>query len=133
MSFLFIPMKILLDTNFLLIPAQFKVDIFSEIERIVQDSYKIYILEQTIDELNNIFEKQKGKNKQAAKLALQLIKQKDLNTIKNSQKGIVDDIILDIVDNGYIVATQDKELKNKLKDKKIKTITLRAKKYLVMN
>jgi len=126
-------MKILLDTNFLLIPSQFKVDIFSEIERIVQDSYKIYILEQTIDELNNIFEKQKGKNKDAAKLALQLIKQKDLNTIKNSQKGIVDDIILDIVDNTYIVATQDKELKNKLKDKKIKTITLRAKKYLVMN
>ena len=126
-------MKILLDTNFLLIPAQFKVDIFLEIERITGDSYKICILEQTIDELNSIIEKQSGKNKDAAKLALQLIKQKDLNTIKNSQKGIVDDIILDIVDNSYIVATQDKELKNKLKDKKIKIITLRAKKYLVIN
>lgn len=125
-------MKILLDTNFLLIPTQFKVDIFSEIERIANFPYKLYILKQTIDELKNIIEKQRGKHREAANLALKLIKQKDLNTIKNSQKGIVDDIILNIVDSGFIVATQDKELKKALKNKKIKTISLRAKKYLIM-
>ena len=123
-------MKILLDTNFLLIPAQFKVDIFSEIERIADFPYELCILEQTIDELNKIIKEQKGKNREAAKLALQLVKQKGLNTIRNSQKGNVDDIILDIVDSSYVVATQDKELKRLLKKKKIKTIILRAKKYL---
>jgi len=126
-------MKILLDTNFLLIPSQFKVDIFSEIERIMYEPYKIYILEQTIDELKKIIKEQKGKHREAANLALKLIKQKDLNTIKNFSKDSVDDIILDIVDSSYIVATQDKELKKVLKEKKIKIIALRAKKYLVIN
>lgn len=126
-------MKILLDTNFLLIPAQFNVDIFSEIERIADFPYRICILKQTIDELKKIIKEQKGKHRNAAKLALQLIKQKDLNTIKNSSKDSVDDIILDIVNPEYIVATQDKELKDRLKRKKIRIITLRAKKYLVMN
>ncbi len=121
-------MKILLDTNFLLIPAQFRVDIFAEIERIMKEPYKLYILKQTIDELNKIIEKQRGKHREAAKLALQLIKQKGLNTIRISSKGSVDDIIKNIAKN-YIVATQDKELKKSLK----KVITLRAKKYLVIS
>jgi uncharacterized protein len=124
-------MKILLDTNFLLIPAQFKVDIFSEIDRIVDEPYKLYILEKTIDELNKIIKEQKSRHKEAANIALKLIKQKGLNTIKNSTNYSVDDIIVDIADD-YVVATQDKELKKRLKEKNIKIITLRAKKYLVI-
>ncbi len=126
-------MKIILDTNFLLIPAQFKVDIFSEIERIVHEPYELFIVEQTIGELKSIIEKQSGKKRQAAKLALQLIKQKGLNTIKNFQKGIVDDIILSIANKEFAVATQDKGLKKALKKKNIKIITLRARKYLVIS
>ncbi len=124
-------MKILLDTNFLLIPAIFKVDIFEEIKRIVNEPYKLYILDKTIDELKKIVKEQKGKHKEAAKIALQFVKQKSLNTIKNSTKDSVDDIIVDIADD-YVVATQDKELKKRLKEKNIRIITLRAKKYLVM-
>ena len=55
-------MKILLDTNFTLIPAQFKVDIFSELA-----NNKLYILDRTLEELKNI------KN---SKLTLSLIKKK---------------------------------------------------------
>ena len=123
-------MQIILDTNFLLIPAQFKVDIFSEIERICDFPYKIYILEQSIDELNKIILEQKGKNKAAAKLALQLIKQKGLNTIGISKKDSVDNILANLPEKDYIVATQDIELKRRLKAKNIKIITLRNKKYL---
>jgi len=123
-------MKIILDTNFLLIPAQFKVDIFSEIERICDFPFKIYILEQSVGELNKVKEEQTGKNKAAAKLALQLVKQKGLNTIKNSKKDSVDNILVDIADKDIIIATQDIELKKRLKAKNIKIITLRSKKYL---
>ena len=122
--------KILLDTNFLLIPAKFKVDIFSEIDRLCNFGYKLFIVDKTIGELNNIVDKQKGKEKAAAKLALLLIKNKKVEIIK-TEEGKVDDIILGL--NGYIVATQDKELKRRLKKKDLETITLRQKRYLIID
>ncbi|MBW2966170.1 hypothetical protein KY342_03635 [Candidatus Woesearchaeota archaeon] len=124
--------KILLDTNFLLIPSQFNIDIFSEIDRIMLANYKLYVLDKSIDELKKIItdKKQKLKNKKAAKLALQLIKTKKPNIIKTKQDKPVDDIIADL--KGYIIATQDINLKKRLKFKKTKIITLRAKKKLII-
>ena len=55
--------KIILDTNFLLIPPTLKIDIFSEIEKIMGEPYRLYILDMSIDELNNISKTQKGKSK----------------------------------------------------------------------
>ncbi|ENO12016.1 hypothetical protein MBGDC06_00279, partial [Thermoplasmatales archaeon SCGC AB-539-C06] len=70
--------KIILDTNFLLIPAQFKVDIFDEIDRIILEKYQLFVLDKTIDELKKIIadKKQKMRNRRAAKLGLQLLKSK---------------------------------------------------------
>ena len=65
--------KIILDTNFLLVPFQFNVDIFSEIERICDFQYSIFILDTTVDELKKVMAEQKGKHKEQAKAALSLI------------------------------------------------------------
>ena len=46
--------RIILDTNFLLIPGQFKVDIFQEIGKIMGESYELCIFQPTIDELTKI-------------------------------------------------------------------------------
>jgi len=121
--------KIILDTNFLLIPAQFKVDIFSEIDRIMLEKFQLYTLDKILDELTSIQKdtKQSQKNKKAAKLALQLIKAKKVSIIKTNQDKPVDDIIADL--KGYIIATQDINLKRRLKTK---IITLRAKKKLII-
>ena len=125
--------KILLDTNFLMICYQSKVDIFSEIERICSFRYKIYVLDKSIDELKSIIERQKGKNKEAAKIALQLLKIKDVNIIKTNSKKQTDDIINDLAsEEGYIVATQDKDLKRKLVNQGATVIALRQKKLLIM-
>lgn len=123
--------KILLDTNFLLLPAQFNVDIFSEIDRICLFKYQLFILDKTIDELKKIIadKKQKLKNRQAAKLALLLLKEKKVKILKTKADLPVDDIIVGL--KGYIVATQDIGLKRRLKSKKTKLITLRAKKKLI--
>jgi len=125
--------KIILDTNFLLIPYIFKVDIFSEIDRVSSFKYDICIINRTIDELERIAEKQKGKNKEAAKFALKLIKQKSLKRIgKIQDTRDVDDIILDLDKTNLIVATQDKALKKRLRQNKILVIVLRQKKYLMI-
>jgi len=125
--------KILLDTNFLMIPARFNVDIFSEIERIFVANYKLFILDKTIEELDNIIKNQKGKHKAAAKLALKLIEVKKINVLKTTIDAHTDDLIVESAVKGYIVATQDMELKRKLRQKNAQIITLRQKKYLVIS
>jgi rRNA-processing protein FCF1 len=122
-------MKILLDTNFLLIPAQFNIDIFAEIHRIIDGKYTIYVLDRSIDELKKLSTspKQSLKNRRAAKLGLQLIKAKKVKILKQ-KGGSVDDILAKI--KGYTIATQDTALKRRIKNKKI---VLRAKKKLVFS
>jgi len=125
--------KILLDTNFLLIPAQFRVDIFSEIERICNFNYKLHILDRTIEELDSIIEKQKGKSKDAAKLALKLIKLKKISIIKTKEKLATDRLIIKTANKKeFIVATQDKFLKKQLKTENTALIVLRQKKRLLL-
>ncbi len=132
--------KVVLDTNFLMIPAIKKVDIFAEIKRIMDEPYKIYIVKESLDELNKIIEEQKGRHREAAKIALALIKakkpvvletkQKDLKRKLISNEIVVDDIILEIADEDFIVATQDKAFKKKLADKEINYIYLKNKKLV---
>lgn len=119
--------RIILDTNFLLIPSQFNVDIFAEIERIADFNYELCIFDKTIYELNKIINEQKGKHKLSAKLALAIIKIKKIKVLK-SPAGNVDEILEKQKD--AVIATSDKGLINKLKNKRIKVIRLMQKKYL---
>ena len=134
--------SIILDTNFLLIPGQFKVDIFRELERVIETPYRLVVLDATIDELKELSSSKgaKGKDKDAAKLALKLVQAKtetqNINIV-TSAEPYVDRAILkmaqeDQKDKKLVVATQDQELKRLLKKAGTKTITLRQKKYLIM-
>ncbi|GIU70178.1 MAG: hypothetical protein KatS3mg002_1414 [Candidatus Woesearchaeota archaeon] len=121
--------RVILDTNFLMIPAQKKIDIFEEIKKILNTPYQLYIFTGTIEELKKI-SSGKGKESINARVTLQLIKQKNLKTLKDSIGEIhVDKVILDNVNDSDIVCTQDKALKRLLKIKypKIKIITLNRK------
>ncbi|MBD3248596.1 twitching motility protein PilT [Candidatus Woesearchaeota archaeon] len=124
--------EIILDTNFLLIPGQFNIDIFEEIDRIIPEKHKLYALDKTLDELKKILnnEEQKKKNKHAAELAIQLIDSKDIPIIKTSSNLDVDSILVKKSQNkDTIIATQDIILKKRIKNK---VITLRQKKKLIL-
>lgn len=120
----------MLDTNFLLIPGEFGVDIFSELERVMDRKYRLFVLSKTLDELRNIQAMQAGKNKKAASIALQLIETKGLNIIEAAKPA--DDAIVEIADSSYIVGTQDRQLRQRLREKGIKLLTLRSKKHLII-
>lgn len=109
--------KVILDTNFILTAINFKIDIFSQLKE-----YDVYILDKTLQEL---------KNKKNEKLAKELIKKYNVKIIKTTGNKNVDDLLLEY--NDFIIATQDRELKEKLKKAKISTISLRQKKYLIEN
>ena len=108
---------IILDTNFLIYCAQFRIDFFSEIDRICLFPYKIAVLDKTIDEL----EKVKPKELNLIKRYLEKIE------IINSKENYVDKELIRLSKEGVIVATQDLKLKKELKNQ---IITIRQKKYL---
>ena len=125
--------KVILDTNFLLIPGQFKVDIFTQIEGLVDKPFVLCVLDKSITELNKLTVAGKEKDRFASKLALVLIRQKNLKTLHSFRgKKNVDDIIVEKADKNTFIATQDKALRKRVKEKGAKIIGLRQKKYLVI-
>jgi len=121
-----------MDTNFLMIPSQFKVDIFQELKRLINSPFEIFIHGSTIGELEKLA-KSNSKVKIHANIALKLIKQKNLKRLANSvNEKYTDDLILEGVTSKDIVCTQDQILKRRLKEshRGIRLITLKSKKYL---
>jgi|SRR3989338_6293049 len=123
--------KIILDTNFLMIPLQFNIDIFSEIDRVCVFKYQLLIIDKTIDELEKISGSAKRRYRLAAKIALQLIKKKKIKKIK-TKDGKVDDLILEALGKDDVLATQDALLRKRAVEKGANVIFLRNKSHLVL-
>lgn len=120
--------NIILDTNFLLIPYQFHIDIFRGIRNVVEGKYEVFILTGVIEELKTI-SKNKGKKGAAARLGLNLAEQNHLKEIMS--KGNVDNWILkNAKENNWIICTTDIPLKHKLKNNGVKVISLVSKKKI---
>ncbi len=102
--------KALLDTNFILTCLKQKIDFFEDLKFM---GMKILIPKQVIRELNGI-------KKPEAQLALKLLEKNKFEEI-DIGKGHVDKRIKLFADNNkeVLVATLDRELKEKLKNSKI--------------
>jgi hypothetical protein len=98
---------IILDTNFVMIPFEFKVDIFDEIKRIADFPYKLAVADSTIKELNKV-------GNIAAKFALKLLEVHKVEIIKTGL-DYADDAIADLAKHkDMIIATQDLGLKKRV-------------------
>lgn len=126
--------RIIIDTNFLMLPSKFRLDIFSEFSRICDFSYRLCIYEKSIDELKKIIDGQRGKDKKAAQFALKLIKLKNISIINPEQKDecllSVDELMLNSISHNTIIATQDFRLRKELLKRGAAVIMSRQKKYL---
>ncbi|MDI6798381.1 MAG: ribonuclease VapC [Candidatus Aenigmarchaeota archaeon] len=122
--------KVILDTNFLISSFFFKVDFLDEIKNLVGESLEFLTLDSVVSELNRIGET-KRKDSKYAKLALKFLKQEKIKVIRSKAKN-ADEAILGVADENCIVATNDKELRKRLKTFKAKVIYLRAKKHLAI-
>ena len=116
-------MKIILDTNFMMIPHQFGVDIFEFMKE-----YEMLTVSSCVDELKKLGKK-RGDDGLAARIALKLIKDNKIKIIRS--KGPADKSILDYsIREKCAVGTNDKELIKALKNNGIRIIRLKQKKYL---
>jgi len=104
---------IIIDTNALMAMDEFGLDIFSAIREACNFPYTLAVLSKTMEELQSIMNSQRLKYKKAAKLALEMIKKKKLTVIES--KGDVDDDLVEYSQKGYLILTQDHELKKRLK------------------
>ena len=118
-------MKIILDTNFLMAVAQFKIDVFEQLR-----GHDIYVINTVTRELR---EQSKGRSKdaKAALLALDLIENKDLKMLNTNEKNADKSLIL-YSKRGYVIATQDRKLREKVKKAGGKSIYIRQRKYVII-
>ena len=119
--------KIVLDTNALMAVSEFKLDIFTVLEESCDFRFKVFLLSGVIDELQKILKEQRGKYKEAAKLALSLIRVKKIPAL--IMKGNVDDELVRLSKKNYLVLTQDVALKKRLQKP---YLTIRQKKKVVV-
>ncbi len=122
------PNPLILDTNFLFIAFEQKIDLISEIERIIGSNFTLYIYEGTINELISI-ESKKTKNKKLIPLIAKMLKIYRFKIITSKQKYI-DKQILENLNDKVIIATNDKKLRTKIRSEKKRVIYMRQKKYL---
>ncbi|NVM01886.1 MAG: nucleotide-binding protein [Candidatus Helarchaeota archaeon] len=125
---------IILDTNFFFIPIDFKIDIFEEFDRIIQTNYKIMTFPAIIEELKKLSAKKTSVSwKKRIQMALKIAEKCEIYDESTLQKENIDDFILRIAkEKKWIVATNDKELKKRLKSQGIPIIYLRQKSYLML-
>ncbi|MCX8174664.1 MAG: nucleotide-binding protein [Candidatus Micrarchaeota archaeon] len=121
--------KVLLDTNFLLLPFERKIDLVSGLRRIHTEPITIIIPQGAISELSTL-SKGCGRKAAAARLALKI-----LPALRSAfpleivaHKGAVDEWILKYAQKNHLaVATNDAELRKKLSALRLPLVVLKSK------
>ena len=136
---------ILLDANCLLIPVQFRLDIYDELHNLVPHPWKIVVISPIIEELQKKQELLGKQSKMAKeiKFGLQILAshQHDVITMKRVPGLPVDDQLIQYAhneqtnhpSNQYYIVSNDKALRKKAKEVGIRTIYLRNKKTLQLD
>ncbi len=114
--------KVLLDTNFLLVPYQFKLDVFEKMKDVFEGDYSLVVPSGVVGELKRL-SLGRGKEGAAARFGLKLLSLREHEGVESS--GNVDEWILEYAQKERaVVATNDKALREKLKRKRVKVLSL---------
>ena len=121
---------VILDSSAILMLFEFSIDLEKELTRLL-GNYRIVVPTPIVRELEFLSENGTGKKKTKAKASLKLIKKYDAIDMERSN---ADNSVLELAKkiNG-IVVTNDRELRNRIKEMSLSVIFLRAKKKLVMD
>ncbi len=120
------------DTNFLLVPGQFGVDIIRELERVIQARFRVAVPDVVLQELDVIERKSRGRDLMAVRMAKKLAERFDVVRVGRFGERPIDDQLLDFAANNehVIVCTNDRDLRRRLRERGIPVVYLRSKKIL---
>jgi rRNA-processing protein FCF1 len=121
--------KVLLDANALMMPAQFHIDLFDEL-RILLGGFEPVVLSGVLKELEGLSQ-ERGRDGSAARLGYNLGEKCMIADSKNLKSESVDAQIIEYaVQNSCIVVTNDRRVRDALFTQGIGVISLRNQKKL---
>lgn len=119
-------MKVILDSNFLCIPSQFQVDIFEELIRHLNQRVDPVLLSATYQELLKMTKRGSPKLRKRGELALKLAEKCRIIHFEQKSRETHDDLIVRVAKKWKCpVATNDRDLRKKLRKEHVPTIFLR--------
>ena len=122
-------MRILLDANALMMPVQFKVDLFCGLQELV-GGFEPVVLPGVIQELTGLC-RAKGRDGAAARYGLSLAERCTVADASEVEPGTVDAQLIDYaVRHNCLVVTNDRLVKDRLLENGIGVIVMRKQKKL---
>ena len=122
--------KVILDSNFLFVPFQLKIDIFKELDRLLGKAEPL-VLTTTLWELENVAKKRSQKIAKQASAALELANKCEIVEAEKKLNESYDDVILRTAKElNFAVATNDANLRKRLREAKVPVVYVRQKSYL---
>jgi uncharacterized protein len=126
--------KVIMDSNSLFVPLQFKIDIFTELEKLLNKRIEPILLSPVKKELELLASSNSPKIRKNATFALNLAKKCAYIKIPIKKEELTDDAIVRIAKKwNSPVFTNDKALKKKLRDISMPVIYVRQKSHLEIN
>lgn len=128
------PLRVILDSSFLFTSAQFRIDVFEELEKVLTQHFEPVVLSSTCHELEKIMKKRSVKLQRQAALAMNLAQQCSRLKVKKGNAESYDDVIVRVASKmKYCAATNDRVLRKKLRQKNVAVIYLRQKSHLAID
>ncbi|HLC45961.1 MAG TPA: hypothetical protein VJI67_03760 [archaeon] len=118
---------LILDTNMLLAPAQFNVDVYAQSRELLPGK-ELCTVDKCLEELGKI-SKEKGMAKKA-KTALEAMEKNRLRVARIGSKKDTDSVLIELAREGAVIATNDSELRKKLQKQHSSHVFLKQKKML---
>jgi rRNA-processing protein FCF1 len=124
-------LKIILDSNFLFLPAQFHIDIFEEVRKLLNKNFEPVLLSSTYEEIKKFAKSKNPRIVRQATIALLFAQKCKITPIQLQPEESNDDAILRLATKWKCpVATNDRLLRKRLRKVNIPVIFLRQKSHL---
>ena len=118
--------KVIFDSNFLFVPSQFQLDIFEELTNLLNQRFDPILLSPTQEELQKLAKEGSPKTRKQASLALRIAEKCRVVHIEKGLKETHDDVIVRVAAEWKCpVATNDRELRKRLRNLRVPVIFLR--------
>ncbi len=117
------------DSNMLVAICTLKVDVFSEVRKMLGRA-EFIIPEQVVDEIDRLTAQGK-KMASACKIALEAAQKANAHTVKVNARN-ADEALLRLAETGAVIATNDRNLRRRVKSVGGKTLFVRQGRFLEM-
>jgi len=122
--------RVILDSNALFVPIQLKIDIFQELKTLLNRNFELVLLKPIQQELERLAREGSPQTRKKALYALKLADKCRIVDVKEDAAS-PDDIILQTASRwSYPVFTNDRELREKLRNINVPVIYVRQKSRL---